>query len=233
MPKIKLFCLPYAGASAIVYSRWKKYLSSEIEICPVELAGRGRRFSSPNYSSMEEAVEDVYNSIKHNLDDVPYALFGHSMGSIIAFELYYRIKRLKHKGPVHIFFSGRGAPKNHSLDRKVIYHLPDDEFLKEVMEYGGMPEEFVGNRELLDIFMPVLRSDFKIIDTYNYIQGNEKIDCNITVLNGIEDNTIKGSINDWEDYISGTFQVVNFDGGHFFINNQEESVTNVINKVLL
>ncbi|MFH4077473.1 thioesterase domain-containing protein, partial [Acinetobacter baumannii] len=78
--KIKLFCFHHAGGSSSAYYNWKDYLNKDIEIIPIELAGRGKRLKVPVYTSMEEAVLDIYDLMKPNLDGSPFAIFGHSVG---------------------------------------------------------------------------------------------------------------------------------------------------------
>ncbi len=85
---IKLFCIPYSGASATVYSRWSKLINKEIEVFPLELAGRGRRLNDKFYNDMDEAAEDLSNTIIDEAKDINYALFGHSMGARLTYEVY-------------------------------------------------------------------------------------------------------------------------------------------------
>ena len=99
----------------------------------VELAGRGKRIYDPLYQSIEEAVNDVYSKISHELTKGPYAIFGHSMGGIIAYELAYKIRDNHLPEPLHIFFSGRGAPHIPDEDEEWWHHLPDDEFKEKTM----------------------------------------------------------------------------------------------------
>lgn len=80
---MKLFCIPYAGSSASIYSQWSSELGGIAEIIPVELAGRGRRIYDPLYRSFEEAVEDVTSIIVQQLNENPYAIFGHSLGQFL------------------------------------------------------------------------------------------------------------------------------------------------------
>src|SRR6185369_7818116 len=110
MSKIKLFCLPYAGGSSMVFHKWKKYLNSEIELRAIELAGRGRRIHESMYQDRAEAVEDVFQLIKDEIRQSPYALLGHSMGSLIAYEVAQKIRANKLPEPLHVFFSGSSAP---------------------------------------------------------------------------------------------------------------------------
>ena len=158
-----LFCLPYAGGSETIYYKWKKHLHPSIQVVPIELKGRGKRFSEFFYESLEEAVDDIFENIKEKIVDDDFAIYGHSMGSLLAYELYYKIDELNFRKPKHIFFSGYKAP---SIVREIenIYTLPNYDFMRKIMELGGTPEELMKNKELLQIFLPIIRSDFKILE---------------------------------------------------------------------
>jgi surfactin synthase thioesterase subunit len=127
MKKIRLFCLPYAGGSSMVYSKWKDDLDRCIHLRPLELAGRGKRISEPYYQSAEEAAEDVLQMIRFELADLPYAFYGHSMGALFAYLTTQKIRKMRYPGPVHIFFSGRVAPHIFRDDKPLYYTLPEDE----------------------------------------------------------------------------------------------------------
>lgn len=143
MKKIKLYCFPHAGGSSASYNKWRLYLDKHIELVPVELAGRGRRIYDPLYASIEEAINDVYNSIKSDLGHHPYAFFGHSMGNMMAYELAYKIRQNHHPEPVHIFFSGRGAPDVPDEVENNYHLLPEEEFKNKIIELGGTPRNFL------------------------------------------------------------------------------------------
>ena len=104
MNRIRLFCFPYAGGSSEIFLRWKKYLDQNIELNPIELSGRGHRCNELFYDDFESVIEDVYKIIKYSLSDVPYAFLGHSMGSLIAYELCYKLIEFGDEPPIHIFF---------------------------------------------------------------------------------------------------------------------------------
>ena len=113
MKSIKLFCIPYSGGSADIYYKWKKELDSSIELCPIEIAGRGRRMNEPFYETVAEAAEDISSRILTQIDDdTQYAIFGHSMGALLAYETYFSLMEKCSKEPEHIFFSGRKAPQD-------------------------------------------------------------------------------------------------------------------------
>jgi medium-chain acyl-[acyl-carrier-protein] hydrolase len=229
---IKLFCLPYAGGTAMVYTRWRKYLNTSILLLPVELAGRGKRFQTPLYQSFSEAVDDLCRLIQPELEHQPYAFFGHSMGSFLAYELTRKLIALNYPEPVHLFLSGRYPP--HLKKEEKIYHLlPDDEFRKEIIEMGGTPPEVFEHQELLDIFFPILRADYKILETYESPIQETKFQCPITVLCGNQDRDVTiEEMEQWRNYTTNLVDSYQFEGGHFYINEKTEEVTQIINQHL-
>lgn len=232
MYNIKLFCLPYAGGSATVYHRWGKYLDSAVELCPIELAGRGMRFSEPCYNDFNETVEDLYQIISSQLGQGPFAFFGHSMGSLLTYALVHKLKRNGYQEPMHIFFSGRYPP--HIMKDRDVHLLPDEEFKKEIFKYGGTPKGLMENEDLLKVFLPILRADYKVINTYNHESKDEKIQCSFSILNGKQDfEVINYNMDEWKDYTSGECYFYEFDGGHFYINDKVEEITEIINDTLI
>lgn len=229
---MRLFCLPYAGGSETIYYKWKNYLQPFIEVVPIELKGRGKRFSEFFYESLEEAVEDIFENIKDKIVDNDYAIYGHSMGSLLAYELYYKICNENAKMPKHMFFSGYKAPSI-KREKENTYTLPDYDFMKKVMGLGGAPDELMNNQELLQIFLPIIRSDFKILETYNYKERKEKIHCDVSILNGKQDSINLKEILAWKDHVCGDFKIHNFEGNHFFINTNVKNITKVISNTLV
>lgn len=227
---IKLFCLPYAGGTSMMYLKWKKYLHPSIELCPIELAGRGRRITEPYYRDLETAVNDIYASIGDILNTSDYAIFGHSMGSAIAYELAKKIAEMGDCLPKHLFISGRAAP--HICKERQIHQLPDQQFLEEIKKFGGTPQELLENTELLELFLPILRADFKIIESYRYQGENNPLNCNITVLGGRNDDIGLTELAAWQHYTHKEFQMLMFEGGHFFLINQVEKIAEIINDSL-
>jgi len=229
---MKLFCLPYAGGSATVFMKWKRELDARIELIPVELSGRGRRFKEPFYASLHDGVKDISPHIMDRIGESDYSLFGHSMGTLYICELMKQIQQNGWRKPRHLFLSGMYPP--HIRDKKKIHHLPDDEFLQEIIKLGGTPKEISENKELMEIFTPVLRSDYKNVEDYLTIAGGEKWDTDITVLTGDDDEIVSmDEINQWKDYTTRTCSIVPFQGGHFFINEEESKVIDLINKTLI
>ncbi len=233
MSNIKLFCIPYSGGSSSVYYKWKRLLSNNITLCPLELAGRGRRMREPFYESVQDASEDISKMIMEQLSPgEPYAIFGHSMGSLLAYEVYFALKDKGVHEPCHIFFSGRKAPQDEA-ERSSYYLLPEKEFLDVVFRYGGNTKEILNNRELLDLFVPILRADFKIAEIYEYREHSEKLQCESTVLNGRNDLSVaQCDLRLWSELTDYPCDYAWVNGEHFFITENPEATVKLLNRVL-
>lgn len=233
MTSIKLFCIPYSGGSSSVYYKWKRQLHPSIILCPLELAGRGRRMREAFYETVSQAADDISDMIISQLaPGEEYAIYGHSMGSLLAYETYYALKAKGIHDPNHIFFSGRKAPHD-ELEKSEYYKLPEKEFLNVVFHYGGNTRELLQSRELLDLFVPILRADFKIAEIYEYAAHEEKISCDVTVVNGRNDPSIsRTDILMWSQLVDGYCQYRWINGEHFFISENVDATVHLINEVL-
>lgn len=227
---MKLFCIPYSGGSADSYYQWKKRIHPAIEICPIELAGHGRRIRESFFESVAEAAQDLASQIEaKRLPGEPYALLGHSMGALLAFETYYRLK--PDCRPSHIFFCGRKAPQD--MDEPTEYYkLPEDEFLEIVYRYGGTTKEVLKNDALRAVFLPILRADFKLSELYQWSEQAEPIYCPFTVVNGRQDySAVTCDMTRWLAHGNGRLLTV--EGGHFFLFEQPDALLNIIQTTLL
>ncbi|MGG4402502.1 thioesterase domain-containing protein [Paenibacillus amylolyticus] len=230
MKKIQLFCLPHAGGSAMIFHRWKSSLSPFIDVIPIELKGRGARVGEPFYQSFEEAIEDIYPTVS-SLIHGPYAIFGHSMGSWMALELYYRLAQSTKQLPEHMMLSGNRAP--HIFKDENIHALPDEEFRETIQNMGGTSDEVFTNKELFSLFAPVLRADFRIVELYRFQPKPFKVQSDITVLTGRSDTRVKSSdLIGWKKYAGSQCDIVKLDGGHFYIQENIQETTRIINEKL-
>jgi surfactin synthase thioesterase subunit len=229
---ISLICLPHAGGSAQVYKRWANQLHPSVRLMPAELAGRGIRVGEPFYADAAEAVRDLLPLVKETaLDSDSYALFGHSMGSLLGYEVLHALQEEGFPLPAAVFLSGRGAPHCEQEETRRTHMLPDDEFLGELKRLGGMPGELFQHRELLDMFMPILRADFKLVGEYEH-RTRPPLPLRLTILSGKDDGYVKGPLGEWERYATGGCELMLFEGGHFFLHERERDVVAVINKKL-
>lgn len=230
MRELNLFCLPYAGGSTAIYFHWKKILDSKISLVPIELSGRGSRIQSSLYDNMESTIEDLYEIIKSRIDDKPYAIFGHSLGSLIGYELTKKLINTGHKSPIHMFNSGKRAP--FIIKNYFIHSLSDKNFINEIIKLNGSPKDIFKNKELLDLFLPILRADFKMFEDYRFSKQNKKLSCDLTVLGGDKDNITFNDLTLWKKCSNGKFNIHILKGNHFFIHNNTEEIVDIINSTL-
>ncbi|MEL7147422.1 MAG: thioesterase domain-containing protein [Bacteroidota bacterium] len=232
MKEVKLFCLPYAGGSATIFSKWQKYLSPEIAVRPVELAGRGSRFNAPLYKDLQQAVDDVFNLIKGEILTGPYMIYGHSMGSLINYELVQKIRDKHLPGPKQIFFSGGRAPHVARNDEKTYHKMEDTVFKKEVLNLGGTPPELFEYPELMDIVYPILKNDFRIAETYVHQGEIRPFEQDITVFLGKDDELTSEQCHGWRRHTTKLCHLHYFKGGHFFLHDEVQQITSIINQSL-
>lgn len=232
MNGIKLICLPYAGGSAAIYTRWNNLLDSSIKLYPFELAGRGAKHNIPYYDSFQEAVDDIAFLIEDQCTQSEYAVWGHSMGSILAYELICSLQEKGIKLPVHVFFSGRYPPSVKKEDR-MLHILPEDEFEREALKLGGIPEKLTRIKGLLRASLQTLRADYKLLETYSPSELKHKFDFNISVLAGNDDELASPvDMEKWKAYCGKECAFYYFDGGHFYLNKHAENITRIINETL-
>src|SRR5262245_15762688 len=182
--RLRLFCLPYAGGSAQIYRRWPSYLREGIDTCAVQLPGRGNRLKEAPFDRPEPLVEAVLQGILPYTHK-PFAVFGHSMGAILGFELVRKLETLYQRSPERLIVSGCRAP-HLPLNEPRLYDIPEPEFIEHVRQLNGTPREVLEHPELMSLMLPLLRADFAVCQTYVYSPGPQ-LACPITALGGIED----------------------------------------------
>lgn len=232
MNKIKLFCFPYAGGSEAIFTRWEQYIAPSIQLVPVELPGRSRRILDEPFRDKQQAVSELLQLLKKDIYHSRYALFGHSMGAMLCYELAQRIQAAGLPSPAHIFFSGRRAP-HVARHEATPYHLLDDEaFKQKIKELGGTPPEFFDFPELIELFLPILRSDFRIAEEDRIGQPVTPLDSDITVLIGTRDGFTREQCDGWHQHSKGISEIRYFEGGHFFLHDYPEDIVRIVNSKL-
>jgi medium-chain acyl-[acyl-carrier-protein] hydrolase len=227
--RLRLFCFPYAGGAAAVFRRWSEGLPRDVEVCPVQFPGRGSRLMEPPFTALAPLVKALAEAIVPKLDK-PFALFGHSLGALVCFELARELRRHGFP-PSHLFVSAGRAPH---LPRQgtPIYDLEEKAFLKELRRLNGTPEELLSNPELMEIVLPILRADFSIYETYAY-STEAPLDCPITSFGGLQDRRVsQPDLLAWRGETCGTFSLQLFNGDHFFLNTSLPSLLRAISNEL-
>jgi len=229
--KIRLFCFSYAGGGASTFYSWLDYLSPYIELISIQLPGRESRFDEDFITDMDSLSDIIATNILPLLDK-PYAIFGHSLGAIISFELIRKLKDWNKTLPLVLIFSGRGAPSSKNK-RELIYNLSDGEFINKLEAYNGLPESILNDKELLEYFLPIIRADFKLSQTYKY-KDVEALNIPIVALTGLYDNTVELSdVLLWQNHTKLKFLYYVLEGDHFFIKEQKIKVINIINDEII
>lgn len=215
--KMRLFCIPYAGRGASMYNSWEPFIPDQIELCAIQLPGREERFSEGRIEKFEILIHELIQEIIPYLDK-PYAIFGHSLGAIIGYELTNALAMKHRMKPLCLFVSASFPPnqiKNNNFNK-----LNKIEFLNKIIKYNGIPDEILLNKEFLDLFLPILRSDTEIYESYNSYNINPpKIICPLFSFGGNCDPLIsQSSLYDWSNFTKSSYRAEFFKGDHFFIN---------------
>ncbi len=226
----RIFFFPYAGGGPAVFSKWSAELPVNIEAQIAHYPGRGSRHNETPLKSLPTMVDELSQAIQPFLDK-PFVFFGHSLGGTIAFELARCLRQKGLPQPGILFISACGAP--HIPDPHPIIHaLPDGEFRTSLKKLNGIPQEVLQNNEMLKLFIPTLRADFEMIETYKYTP-DKPLDCPILAFGGLDDIRIsRERLKGWDALTNAWFELRYFAGDHFFINPARESITREIASVV-
>ncbi|HEY2912116.1 MAG TPA: alpha/beta fold hydrolase [Candidatus Angelobacter sp.] len=223
---VRLFCFPYAGGNESAYRHWQQKLPENIEVLPVQLPGRGSRLKEPPYSELRPLVRSASEALAAEMKK-PFALFGHSMGALIAFELARELRKQHGIQPVHLFISAKCSPRQ-SPEDPAVGQLPDAELIEVLERYEGTPRDLLNDAELMRLVLPVIRADMALCNSYVYEPG-PPLECPITVFGGLEDHVCgRACLEPWQDHTKGRFTLRMLPGGHFFINTWAVPVFEVI-----
>ena len=231
MKKRKLFCLPHAGASATLYLQCEKYLDGG-EIIPLDPPGRGRRMSEPLCETIEEVVADLKAQVVSHLSpDDDFTFYGHSMGALLIYELLHEMMRDGMRLPSHIFISGRNSPSVPQRTR--LHKLSGQMFIDRIMNIGGTSKEFFENPVLVKLYVPIMKTDLKIVETYRHPKREALLPVNISCFYAPDDPCISlKSVEKWARLTSGTFRMHYFEGNHFFIFYEFENMVRIMEETL-
>lgn len=224
---IRLFCFHFAGGSALAFKSWAQYLPDDVELIAIQLPARDGRYSEPALTDMSQVIAGLIPVIAPYLDK-PYIIYGHSLGALIGYELIRTIHKMGLASPKLFVASAHRAP--HLVARaKPIYTLSDKEFITKIGRFEGTSKIILENEELMSAFLPRIRSDFQILETYDY-QPYVPLDTPILALMGRDDTHVNETeLLGWAEHTKKNFRCHFFEGGHFFIKIAEKELLNVIN----
>jgi surfactin synthase thioesterase subunit len=227
---IRLFCFPQAGGAAAAYRDWPAGLPESVEVLAIQAPGRGWRLKEPAYADLSNLVEAACDAMRPQLT-CPYALFGHSMGAVVAFEVASRLTR-EGSEPAALFvaaWQSPGLPNSHPS----FEHLSDSEFVEAIdQRFGGIPDVIRNSPEMLALLLPTLRTDVTALANYRY-RPEGILSTPVYALGGTEDPTVtEHELSAWREVTRGPFLSRMFRGDHFFIDSSRSEVLALVASAL-
>lgn len=217
--RLRLFCVPFAGGGETVFRTWWQALPDDIEVCAVRLPGRDARRRESPISRITPLVCALVDAIAPAVAQ-PYALYGHSMGARVAFELVRELRRRGRPEPAVLVVSGRAAP--HCPVRDPMHALPTDALIARLRQLGGTPEAVLREPELMAMFLPVVRADLAVNEVEDH-RPEPPLGCSIAAFGGaVDERCTRDELDAWRQQTRGEFTLEIFPGGHFFVQTARE-----------
>jgi surfactin synthase thioesterase subunit len=227
--KIRLFCLPFAGGNSYSYRKFQEHLADFINMIAIDLPGHGKYIRQPLLTHLEDMAAYIFQQINQKLTE-PYAIYGHSMGTLLGYLVSKHIVQAKLMPPIHLFFSGHQGPPVSSKEGNW-YALPKEQFITKVMAYGGIPKEIAAEKELMDLFVPIMRADFQAIANYHYKKA-APLEIPITIMFGSDEDITYDEALTWQEVTNHPVSIHQFSGGHFFIFDHLPEICSLISQTL-
>src|ERR1043165_202661 len=229
-PALRLFCFPYAGGTAMVYRSWAAALPAGVEVMAVQLPGRGARLLEEPLHRIGDVVRAVVPVLLPFLD-CPFAFFGYSMGALVAFETARALRAMQQALPEKLFVAACRGPQREAARNTRRHYLPLPELIAELERLNGTPREILNDPAALECFLPALRADFEVVDTYVY-QAAGPLACPIQAFGGVDDDVSVEDLSAWGDHTSSGFSLEMLDGDHFFILQSAEALLERVRRAL-
>ena len=227
--KIRLLCLPFGGGGSSFYLSWARDLEPEVEVVPIQLPGRENRLEELAFDEIHKLTDEIIPAIQNYLDE-PYAIFGHSMGAFVSFELAREIRRKNLSAPKLLLLSAMRAAHLKDI-RPTIAHLPDEPLIEALKERYDL-EVSKDSMELLQLMVPTIRADILAIEKYTY-KNEPPFDFPIIGFGGNLDRSVEPpDIEAWSLHTTVRFKYYQIDGGHFFVNSSRDQLIRCIQNEL-
>ncbi|OUD14985.1 thioesterase II family protein [Thioflexithrix psekupsensis] len=212
--KIRLYCLHFAGGNSYSFRAFKGQFPNFIEPVFLELPGRGLRLREPLLHDVNQAIKDLLPRLQ---TQQPYAIYGHSMGGLLAYQLTQQLMVKKQNLPLYLMISGCRAPR--FIPRSDARHLLSKaQFFNMLQALGGLPRDILAHQELMEFFEPMLRADFQIVDTYHYRASPIRLSMPVSILGGQQDKEVSyAELNHWQEECELPIRLHHWAGDHFFI----------------
>ncbi len=226
--RVRLICFPHAGGSASFYFPLSQSMPPSVDVVGIQYPGRQDRRHEKPVDDIGELADRIVAELEP-WTDLPVALFGHSLGATLAFEVARRLER-GGTVPAALFASGRRAPSRHRDER--VHQGDDRELLAQLRKLNGTDAQVFGDEEVVRMILPALRSDYRAAETYRYRPGL-RLNCPILALTGDTDAmaTVE-EVTAWGEHTTASFELRVFSGGHFFLTTHAAAVRDLISEQL-
>jgi len=231
VPRVKLFCFHHAGGSAIAFRGWQERLAGTgIEVIAAELPGRGRKMKEQVFKALPELISYLFVDVRREAAGTPIALFGVSLGALIAYELAVMLEGAGNKVN-HLVASSFCAPPLFRQQKPVkLATKTDEELTTYLRALGGTPEELLAEKEWREFFFAALRADFHLLDIHTF-PSHPKLSCPITVIGATEDEDYPPhSMEKWAEQTTGKFDRNVVSGGHLYLVDEPEKCLSIIRR---
>ena len=228
--RIRLFCFPHAGGGGSFFLPWSAPLAPQIAVCPVVLPGREGRIRERPFDRMPPLLDALIEALLPHTDQ-EFAVFGHSLGSVIGYEFASRLEHEHGRRARCLLVSGRRAP-HLPARRAPLYALPDPLFTEGLRALNGTPEEVLADEILLRQFLPTLRADFAVNETYT-ASRSPPLSCPVSALTGTSDPEVTvEEMAQWRSVTAADFSLRVFYGDHFYLKSRRGEVLDAIRRDL-
>jgi surfactin synthase thioesterase subunit len=232
MTKTNVFFIPFAGGNRYSFREYFKKIPPALDFIALEYPGRGMRMNDALLTDVGAIVNDLYSQIRQQVGGTPYAIFGHSMGALVAFLLARKLSDHRDRLPKYLFLTGTSGPSAISRNIKQRHQLGREEFIHAIREMGGLPDEILANEELLEYFEPILRADFTAVETYRYAEARP-LNIPMTIVTGTDEEMSEEDISLWQQESVCRVKFQKLPGGHFFVLSHVAAILEMISLELL
>nr|XP_020842853.1 S-acyl fatty acid synthase thioesterase, medium chain [Phascolarctos cinereus] len=240
----KLICFPWAGSGSSHFAKWAKSFHHSIEVSSIRLPGRESRSNEPVATNLGHVAAEISNALLPILQDIPFAIL---VTGPVLFPLYQtacssghlealHLKENYKLQPMHFFVSSANPPHvSNEICLDAPYHsgMSEEQVFNIIMTMGGIPKDILENKELLEMFLPILKADIHMMFNFTYVKTSKTLlSCDITCFSGTEDTAKKTE--GWKDLTSGSVENHKFPGNRFYLTNpsNETFIINYITKCL-
>ena len=220
----------FGGGNRYSFRELKPHLHPALEMVSLELPGHGNRLKEPLLTSLEAMADDAYEQMKpHLTGDAPFLMYGHSIGAMVMHLVARKLHALGQKLPERLLLTGSRAPHGLGLKRVIYHQLTDQDFKKELILLGGVPQAVIESEELMEFFLPIIRADFQAMETYQYSKV-DPLPIPYLVVGGKDEEISLESLQGWKSETQLPLEVHQLPGDHFFIFDQYPKIAQWLNE---